>query len=125
MNLNSVKKSYLLSLILYTRFLSYAKEILNFDLLLLIFAQIWIYNTTIGFTKPTYYCIRLPSRRYLRHPNPCKSNKQVIGRLYLMEQLLNVILIVVGVLVGIVGIVFLSRGTRRLRTVGVLIFPFM
>ena len=42
-----------------------------------------------------------------------------------MEQLLNVILIIVGVLVGIVGIVFLSRDTRRLRTVGVLIFPFM
>lgn len=42
-----------------------------------------------------------------------------------MEQLLNSLLIFTGIVAGIVGIVFLSSHIRRLRTVGVLIFPFV
>lgn len=40
-------------------------------------------------------------------------------------QVLNLVLIAIGILVGVVGIAFLASNTRRLRTVGVFIFPFM
>lgn len=42
-----------------------------------------------------------------------------------MEQLLNTVFIAIGIFTGIVGIIFLAKHIRRLRTVGVLIFPLM
>jgi Sulfatase-modifying factor enzyme 1 len=41
------------------------------------------------------------------------------------QQVTNIALIAIGLLVGILGIIFLTKSVRRFRTMGSFIFPFM